>query len=125
MVKGIGVDIVKVATVQGYMEHSDAFVKRTFTEKEIELAKKAYSKPEYFSSRFAVKEAVFKAVAQHTSKKAFDFRKVETLNAEDGHPFININESLKPLLEEAGIQELQVSISTEEEYVIAFVVAQY
>lgn len=124
MVKGIGVDMVKVATIREFIQISDAFVKKTFTEKEIEMSQEAGSKEEYFSSRFAVKEAVFKAVARLTERKAFDFRKVETLNAEDGHPFVNMTGELESLLDEAGVSNLHVSISTEDEYVIAFVVAE-
>lgn len=124
MIKGIGVDMVKIETVRELMQVSDGFVKKSFTKREIELSKNAYSKEEYFSSRFAVKEAVFKAVARLTARKTFDFRKVETLNAEDGHPFVNMTGELKLLFEEVGIKNLYVSISTEDEYVIAFVVAE-
>ncbi len=124
MVKGIGVDMVEVAEVKRLMRDAGGFIKKTFTEKEVELSGDAASKEEYFSARFAVKEAVFKAVAHLTEKKTFDFRRVETLNAPDGHPYVNLSGELAPLFAEAGIEELLVSISTEKEYVIAFVIAQ-
>lgn len=124
MMKGIGVDMVKVDTVRKLMERSDSFVKHTFTEREILLSEQAVSKEEFFSGRFAVKEAVFKALAHLTEEKTFDFRIVETLKREDGSPFINIEGKLSEIMREAGVGKLLVSISTEEEYVIAFVTAE-
>lgn len=124
MVKGIGVDMVEVNTVREMMERSDSFVRRTFTERERGLAEHAVSGEEFFAGRFAVKEAVFKALAHLTEKKTFDFRIVETLKEEDGSPFVNTEGELAGIMAEAGVRCLHVSISTEKEYVIAFVVAE-
>jgi len=124
MIKGIGVDMVSISEVARYMTFTkSAFVKRTFTEKEVEASLRAYSQAEYLSTRFAVKEAVFKAIAHFTNNKGFDFRIVETLNECDGYPVIQVNEKLQSLLDEAGVESLQVTITTEGDYAMAFVIA--
>lgn len=124
MIKGIGVDMVAIDTVREMMARSDSFVKHTFTEREIKLSEQAVSKEEFFSGRFAVKEAAFKALAHLTRQKTFDFRMVETLKHEDGSPFVNTDGKLSEIMRDAKAEYLLVSISTEKEYAIAFVTAE-
>lgn len=122
---GIGVDMVDIREIRQLLEPADsAFFRRTFTEGERLASQRAADPCEYLAARFAVKEAVFKALAQHTAAKGFDFRRVETLNAEDGSPHVVVDDFLRALMEEAGFRELAVSITTEGPYAVAFVIAQ-
>lgn len=123
MVKGVGIDLVYIPQIREFME-KPSFVKRTFTSAEQAEGMKRYCPEEYFAGRFAVKEAVFKAIANLTEKKGFDFRIVETMNLADGKPVIIINEKLQDLMNEAGVDELLVSISADQDYATAIVIAQ-
>jgi len=124
MIKGIGIDTVNINEIARYMkEPGDAFITRTFSDSEVRASSLSPKPEEYLAARFAAKEAVFKAIAHFTKEKAFDFRIVETLNESDGYPYIHVNEKLKPLLAEAGIGSLLISITTEDEYATAMVVA--
>ncbi len=128
MVRGIGVDTVDIRRIEKMLtERPDsAFFRHAYTEAELAAVPDTTSvhrRAEYLAARFAVKEAVFKAVAHLTPKRAFDFRFVETLNREDGSPFISLTEELKPVLEAAGVDTLHLSITTETDYATAFVVA--
>ena len=124
MIKGIGIDTVSINEIAQHIEKfGNTFVNRTFTVEEVSASALSPKPEEYLSTRFAAKEAVFKAVAHFTKEKAFDFRIVETLNESDGYPFINTNEKLQSLLDEAGISHLLVSITTEDDYATAMVVA--
>lgn len=121
---GIGVDLVYIPKMkQLYLECRHTFIQHTFTSAEIHEAELRTEPWEYLASRFAVKEAVFKAVAHFTDEKRFDLRIVETQNAEDGAPIIVMNPALEQTLHNAGFSALQVSISTEKDYAAAFVVA--
>ena len=58
------------------------------------------------------------------SEKSFDYRRIETRNREDGSPYIYVDESLKAILDRAGIASLFVSITTTGGVAAAFVVAE-
>lgn len=116
--------MVSISQLTQYMARfGDTFVRRTFTEQEVQISLSTARAEEYLSTRFAAKEAVFKAVAHLTEDKGFDFRIVETLNTSDGCPYIRISDALQSLLNEADIQNLHISITTEGDIAAAFVVA--
>lgn len=110
MVKGIGVDIVELNRIT----ITDRFLKRILTDKEqmifdqIHLPKK---KLEYISGRFAVKEAVAKAFG--TGIGNISFQDIEVLNNPEGKPVCMVNG-----------EEIHVSISHSETYVIAFAIRE-
>lgn len=125
MIRGIGVDMTEIKEVQRLAESTgQSFVEKTFTEKERAASLKAADRWEYLAARFAVKEAVFKALAHLTKEKAFDFREIETLNQEDGSPCVTVTPMLREVMDAAGVQKIHVSITHEKEYACAFVIAE-
>ena len=124
LIKGVGIDMVSIGEMSRYMKQFGAsFVSRTFTNREVSASKLSPNPAEYLSTRFAAKEAVFKAVAHSTRSKQFDPRIVETLNDSDGYPVVQVNTRLQALLDEAGIEFLHVSMATEGDYATAIAVA--
>lgn len=127
MIRGIGVDSVYIPEVRRYLNDeklSLPFVHRTFTQAEQAAADRHPDAAEYYSARFAAKEAVFKALGHLTPEKKFDFRLVETLNMPDGSPYVNITDALQPTLRASGVSVLHISITTETDYATAFVIAE-
>lgn len=128
MIKGIGIDLVKISDIEHLLNISDSFLNYTFTPAEQQAGSERSNKAEYFAGRFAAKEAVFKAVAPLLSKNTFDLRITETLTREDGSPYINLKGSsgqpLADVLKQAGIGNIHISITNECEYTAAFVVAE-
>ncbi len=125
MVLGIGIDLTEIKEVKRLAEDvGEPFVSKTFTQREREISRTVPEPWEYLASRFAVKEAVFKALAHLTKEKTFDFRIVETLNHEDGSPYVKITPVLEKLMEEAGVKRLLVSVTHEKDYAGAFVIAE-
>lgn len=125
MVLGIGFDLTEIQEVKRLAkEAGEAFLLKTFTENERKGSEAAFDPWEYLASRYAAKESVFKALAHLTKKKTFDFRIVETLNEEDGSPYVKITPALGELMEEAGAARLLISLSHEKDYAGAFVVAE-
>lgn len=123
MIKGIGVDAVSISEMRRILSECSAFEQKTFTEKEREEARTASDYAEYLATRFAAKEAVFKAVAHATSDKTFDLRIIETLNYEDGAPYVNATDGFASVLEDAGIGRVFVSITTECDLAICYALA--
>lgn len=106
MIKGIGVDAVKISRVEKLLSRPE-FKTRIFTQKEIENEHGNIA--EYYATRFACKEAVFKALG-----RKMDLRLIETLNREDGSPYCTIKDE--------GI--VHISITTEADLAIAYCVIE-
>ncbi len=134
MVRGIGIDLVSLpefrricgdwgAPGQAGAGIANAFVSRTFTAAELAQAAGRHDPCEFLAGRFACKEAVFKAVAPLTSE-GFDLSLVETLDALTGQPQVSLAGALAPVLSEAGVTSVLVSITNEEQYVLAQALAQ-
>ncbi len=126
MIRGIGIDMAQINEIERILHlesDADAFERRTFTEAERNAAQKVRNKSEYYATRFAAKEAVFKAIAHLLPTKGFDLRIVETLNHVDGAPYVNFTDELVSLLKKAGVEYIHISITTEADFATAFVVA--
>ena len=126
MIRGVGVDMVSISEMRRLLDletAKGAFERRTFTPAEQDIASAHHNQAEYYATRFASKEAVTKAVAPLGPKAGYDLRIVETLNREDGSPYINITEPLESILKDVQVDTLHVSISTEGDFAVAFVVA--
>ena len=126
MVKGIGLDMCSISRVQSILDREGpdgAFFRRAFSDAEREEASLRHDLAAFYSARFAVKEAVFKAVAPLT-EKGFDLRIVESIHRPDGSPAVRVTEKLAPYLKEADIGTLYLSITTEGDYAAAMVVAE-
>ena len=115
-----GVDIIEISRVKESIENlGDSFLNKIFTGKEIEYCEaKGRSKYEHYAARFAVKEAVFKAISQMLEDKySITWKDIETINDEQGRPKVEIL-----VLDNKYIEDIDVSISHCKEYAVANVV---
>ncbi|MFA7367037.1 MAG: 4'-phosphopantetheinyl transferase superfamily protein [Bacilli bacterium] len=106
--KSIGVDIVKNSRFKSFL-NDNRKISRILSTKEIAVLSSISNEVkqiEYIASRFCVKEALFKAGIKE------DFNLISVLNHEDGKPYI----------EGDFVDNIQISISHEEEYTIAFAI---
>ncbi len=104
MIKGIGIDTVEIARMAKSIEKK-AFIEKCFTEKEI--ANEHGDKASYYATRFAGKEAVFKAI-----KEIDNCLEVEILNNDDGSPYVS------------NIDNVHLSITTEAGLATAFCIVE-
>jgi holo-[acyl-carrier protein] synthase len=84
----IGCDIEETSRFQGKtLENDEIFLRRIFSENELQycFSKKNYH--EHLCARFCVKEAYIKA----SGEKSISLNKIETLNKEDGAPYLLVN----------------------------------
>jgi holo-[acyl-carrier protein] synthase len=126
MILGIGTDLVDSRRIQAAMNrYPDKFVKRLFTDAEINAAEKTGNPAGYLAKRFAVKEAVYKAL-NGSGIRPLGWRDAETINAADGAPLVKLYGRCKTALEtmtpDGYKASLFVSISDEPPYALAFVV---
>ena len=115
-----GTDIIEVSRIKKSIDESgDKFLNRVFTENEIKYCKsRGKSMYERFAGRFAVKEAVFKALSNELEDKyQICWKDIECLNDKNGRPYINLL-----VFDEKKIESIDVSISHCKEYAIATVV---
>ena len=130
MVLGVGIDLVDLTEFRRVREGFDAsqaapcaFVERTFTPAELVQARGRHDACQYLDWRFAVKEAVFKAVAPLT-QEGFDLRRVECLDAPTGQPEVVMDGALAEVYAGAGVSSILVSVTNETGYVEAIALAQ-
>lgn len=130
LVLGVGIDLVDLAEFRRICEGFNAtqevpcaFVKRTFTPAELAQACERYDACQYLAGRFAVKEAVFKAVAPLT-QEGFDLREVECLDASTGQPVVVMDGALAEVYAGAGVSSILISVTNETGYVEAIALAQ-
>lgn len=115
MILGIGCDIVninRIKTVFSSMEKK----KRIFSDAEISLCCDNYEK---LAGRFAVKEAVIKAM----DYKKIPLKKIETVNTPTGKPILS-QSCLEEIYRIFPKVRINISISHEREYAIAYVVME-
>lgn len=125
MALGIGIDAVELAEFERLCDVGEgAFVRRTFTAAERADAERHVRPRECLAGKFAVKEATFKAVGHLVAAQFFDLRVVECLEDEAGCPHVTTTGALAPVLAEAGVSELLVSITNEAGLAMAVVLAQ-
>ncbi|MDA8387600.1 MAG: holo-ACP synthase [Nitrospiraceae bacterium] len=121
MIKGVGVDIVMTRRLKSAVDRwGRRFLERVFTGAEIAAC---YERARPYASlavRFAAKEACIKA----SGISGISFRDIEVANRQDGSPLIKKEGRLARALAESGIEILHLSLSHEEEYAVAMVVAE-
>ena len=112
-----GVDIIEINRIKDSIEKlGDTFLKKVYTKKEIEYCEsKGVTKSEHYAARFAVKEAVFKAVSEEVKDKyEISWKDIETTNDENGRPKVEIL-----FLKNKKIENVDVSISHCKDYAVA------
>lgn len=123
MVKGIGIDILKISNIlENNLKQSDSFFKKTYSLEEIQQAKTRQNPKYYYATRFSAKEAVFKCFNINGERTILN--EITILDDEDGKPSVKLSGEFLKLAKAKNIDEILITISYEEEYAVAFAVAQ-
>jgi holo-[acyl-carrier protein] synthase len=121
---GIGIDIVDLPRLKNILEKSgEKFLKRIFSEKEIDYC---FKKKDYVSSlaaRIAVKEAFFKAIGLGWGE-GMKWKEVEVVNDKRGKPELFLFGKAKKHKDKAGINKLHISVSHTDNYAVAEVITE-
>ncbi len=112
MLFGVGTDIVKISRIE---RAKPAFLRFAFTESELELLG---SSSQSLAGNFAAKEAVAKAFG--TGFRQFSLKDIEILREKSGKPTVNLYNKAA----EFSHLKIEVSISHEKKYAVAYAVAE-
>ena len=122
---GIGVDIVENSRITKSLKNNH-FIKRIFSNLEILIANKLKDKKNYYSKRFAAKEAFAKSIGTGF-RNNLNFKDISIVNDKMGKPSFMINGKIKKIIKkEFKVSSFNffLSISDEKKYSIAFVILQ-
>ncbi len=122
MVVGLGVDIIQNNRIQSIVEKwGDKFLKKIFTEYELDFINKHSQKTQRYASNYAAKEAVAKALGTGF-RNGIRFRNIELKRDNMGKPFIELAGTTKSFADDLGINKIHTTISHEKEYSVAVVI---
>ena len=122
---GIGVDIVSNKRIKVLIKNK-LFISRAFSQNEIKISKNNSNKINYFSKRFAAKEAFAKSLGTGF-RNNLNFKDIEILNNSKGKPFYSKSKKINAIVKKTfkiNNFNLFLSISDEKDYSIAFTILQ-
>ncbi|NOZ85107.1 MAG: holo-[acyl-carrier-protein] synthase [Deltaproteobacteria bacterium] len=122
MIKGIGIDLVSVDRIRKVMDRTDGFVEKVFTGRERSYCESKADRAMYFAARFAVKEAVMKALGKGLGFVRFQDIEVESNGRQE--PKVILKGTALDRFEELGGRAVHISISHEKEYAAAVAVLE-
>ncbi len=123
MILGTGIDIVKISRIKNLIEkYGERFLKKIYTEAEIEYCQQKKIYAPSFAARFAAKEAVLKALG--TGMRNNSWQDIEVLNDDLGKPEVRLSARTAIQAQELGVRSIFLSISHEKEYSIAQIVME-
>lgn len=119
MIVGLGVDIVEVARIKNAVSRwQDSFLRKIFTEGEINYSKAKKFSYQHLAARFAAKEAVLKAIGD-SSIHRIEWSEVEVLNDEFGKPVVHLSGEAKRIKDRKNISEILITMSHTSKLAVA------
>ena len=122
--KGLGVDVVDLERFAAVLERRPSICERVFTDDERVYCDRTSGvrRTERYAGRFAVKEAVHKALGVGIG--ALRWRDLEIGRAESGAPSLALHGAARSLADEHGISRWHVSVTHDRLVAVAVVVAE-
>lgn len=118
-----GIDIVVCERIERiWHDHGQSFLDRIYTAAEQEYCLNCKTQVVRLAGRFAVKEAVLKALGTGW-RGGIEFRDIETLPDPMGKPLVTLYRQTADLARTLGIQQMLISISHAGDYAVASAIA--
>ena len=111
-----GIDIVSIDRIKEILTSSkrERFLKKIFSHNEIKEAQSRQNEAQFFSGRFAAKEAIRKPTSTPHHPSKLTFKSIEIFNYASGKPGVDLNND----------SVVDISISHDGNYAVAFCVVQ-
>jgi holo-[acyl-carrier protein] synthase len=122
MILGLGVDLVEIQSIEKNIQ-GDAFLRRVFTQDEVESVARYRNKAEHLAGKFAVKEAFMKAIGAGIRQEVW-FTQIEVLNNESGQPQVKVTGEAEKQFQQMGAKQAHVSISHSGGMAVAVVILE-
>ena len=121
----VGIDVVSVSDVeQSLLRFEDRYIQRVFTADECTYCRAATGRTAAarFAARFAAKEAALKAL--RPEEPWADWRAIEVRRHASGRCDIVLHGALAALAARAGVHDMALSMSHDDDRATAIVIAQ-
>ena len=121
---GIGVDLVECSRIEHSLERfGEKFLRRVFTEGEIEYSMSMKFPARHLAARFAAKEAVSKAFGTGIGK-AMGWRNIDIRKKKSGEPFLVFSGPAQELASKRGVASALITLSHTDHHAMACVVLE-
>lgn len=121
---GHGIDLVDVPRIERMLrEHGERFRERCFTASELAAADASNRAAEFFSGRFAAKEAVLKSLGTGW-RHGIAWTDIEVIPDNNGRPTIKLSGQAARFADSIGAARWWVSISHVDGHAVASVIAE-
>ena len=108
---GLGTDIIECLRIAKMIEkHGELFLNRVYTRGEIAYCSSRKGATQSYAGRWAVKEAVLKAMGTGWSR-GIRWKDIEVVTDLTGKPRVEIRGVAKEICEELGISDVLISLS--------------
>lgn len=120
----VGIDLVSVESVRAALaDHGERYLARVFTAREVaDCGGAARPAPERLAARFAAKEAAIKVL--RPDGEGVPWTEIEVRREPAGWVALELSGRAAALAVEAGVRELAVSLTHEEGFASAVVIAE-
>jgi holo-[acyl-carrier protein] synthase len=126
MIIGVGTDIVEIDRLKKSLQRGsgERFLQHVFSAAEQAAAPSGEGqKYAYYAGRWAAKESLSKALGTGICSRCA-LREIEVLRGADGKPEVRLNGTAAVTASNLGVKHLHVSISHEQSYACAIVIAE-
>jgi holo-[acyl-carrier protein] synthase len=118
----VGNDLIETKRVEKtFQKFGNKFLKRIFTEEEINYSLSHSNPIPYLAARFACKEAFIKAILLNKGE-ILDFKEIELAGTEFGKKNLKLSGKALDLFNHSGFTQFTVSVSHTENYAEAIVI---
>lgn len=122
LIRGIGIDIIEVERIRSASRRwGERFEKRIYTPQEIEYCGATAVRYQRLATRFAAKEATFKALGTGLIA-GMDWRDVEIRTDPLGKPELFLSGKTRQYADRLGVHQTFVTLSHTENYAVANVI---
>lgn len=120
----VGIDLVSVDSVRAAIDaHGERYLKRIYTERELhDCSTPDGVDPSRLAARFAAKEATMKVLRR--ADEALAWKAIGVRNDPAGWPDLELRDDAAAMAQEAAVTELSVSLTHEETFAAAVVMAE-
>ena len=124
MIVGTGIDIAEVPRIRDVIErHGERFLKRIFTEGEIQYCESKANRVERYAARFAAKEAGMKAIGTGWNHGVC-WRDIEVARKPGGRPTLLLHGKAAEFAAKLGATNIALSLTHTAEQAFAQVILE-
>lgn len=124
MIFGIGTDILQISRIRASLKRTPRLPERILTPAELEKFRVSKYPDIFLAKRFAAKEAAVKALGTGIGR-GISWQHFEISHDELGRPVMHLSGNAKDRADQHGLGRFHLSYSDEQEYVVAFVIAEH